>query len=105
MAHHEITSVFVCKDPEWDVTYTEHDERGTRSVTFKIFVDFLAVGALDRWDSPDEPIDDRSRATILERLAAWAFGPRDRSGPPTTLQEIVGPGMKPLRAPGSGSSG
>lgn len=105
-AGYEITARFICKDPEWDVNYAEHDEHGTRTSVFKIYVDTLVVGSLERWDSPDEPMEESARKRVLDRLAAWAFGPRDgKNGRPTTLQAIVGgDGAEPLRAPGVVSS-
>ncbi len=101
-AAYEISARFICKDPEWDVNYTERDEHGTRSVVFKIFIDTLVVGSLERWDSPDEPMDESARQRVLDRLAVWAFGPRDhsRNSRPTTLESIVsGYGATPLRSP------
>jgi hypothetical protein len=76
---HRITAYFVCKDPEWAVTYVDDDDGTWQQIETKMFHDILVFEP--RWTDPDQPMtpeqatqDDR----VGQRRGIGAVGASDR---------------------------
>ena len=65
----KITDRFVCKDPEYEITYEERTGSGTRRCVVSWQVDEIFVGSMESWDSSGEPMDAAARERVLDRLA------------------------------------